>query len=1213
MLLPLASVWCSAAALGGPLAQDSRAAEAYQDLVAGFHEPPARARPDAFWAWLNGHADPARITEEMEAFRAAGFSRLQVWDVKAHRDPGGIVPVGPAFLSDEWLVNLAHADREAQRLGLELGLVAASGWNAGGTWVDPSRAGLSLFCSSEAAMGPAALDVQLAFPRVPEHAPRGDDGRPAYWATVAVQAVPISGGSAFDPARVIDLSGHMDAAGRVRVELPAGEWELRWFVRANSGQRLIVPSPNSDGLQIDFFDASDSRWYFQHVLDRLESALGPLEDSALRYLEVDSLELEGSRLAAWTEEILASFASRYGYDATPWLTLLMQPERADSEGSRFLHDWTRHVSDLMIENHYRLGNELLGERGLLLSAEAGGPGPPIWSSCPVDAIGALGATGMMRGEFWPKQRSMYNVKEIACAAHTYGQPIVDAESFTSWRHWRDLPYYLKLLADQAFVDGLNHITFHTAPHGGGESGLPGYAYHAGTHMGPNLAWWSMARPFIAYLSRCSFLLQEGVHVADVCFYQGAGAPVFHPLGVDWDASVRPLGYDYDVIDVRQLVGAMTVEEGRLRLPSGASYRVLVLPDADEIDPAALTKIAELVRGGATVVGRPPVRAAGRPPLRGGDGERGGTNPLDARVRRLAVELWGGAEERRSGDRQVGLGTVIQGTPLHEVLSRWRPDFTWVKGDARTRLGFVHRRDAAGDIYFVVNHNERQESVEGVFRVEGCEPKKWDPATGEITPLGWQVAPGGCTRVGLQLSAGGTCFVVFRRDPGLPTPREILHREVVRVSDEGADVAHGDAPNGPAWVSSGEREPAEEFIVYDLARVVSLQGLEVWNYQDQVRGLLTRGVRDVAVSASLDGLDYAPIGSFPLRRAPDIGERGHQERLSFEPTEARFVRLEVASNYSDDWSGHTRYVGLNRVAFLDGEGLPLSGVRLHQVSSGTAHHPSTDLLRARPDAGVTLDGPWTLRFPKSGGGPGEVRWDTLRSWTTSDVEGIRHFSGVAEYTTRFSAPDEVPAAGRQIQLDLGRLAGVARVFLNGQDLGVVWKPPYAVDVTESLAAGVNDLRCEVANTWHNRLVGDAARAPADRITLTNIRAPFQEGTPLLEAGILGPVRLTVSSAATSTSSAGSRPSLAGSWARMAKSSARVSPRRLTISTRSSSWVSVSRTWPKSSPSMRVASARSALSWLAKTTSCESSRPNPPSTACIRRSLRTYSDFLPRRTW
>jgi len=1071
-------------------------AGAYERLRSGFRNPPAQARPDAFWPWLNGHADRARITEEMEEVRAAGFSRLQVWDVRADRDPDGLVPIGPPFLSDEWLGNLAHANREAQRLGLELGMLAASGWDAGGTWVEPEEALIALYSSAEEVRGPAAFEVELAFPEVSEHCPQGADGRPAYWRTVAVQASPAEDEETLVPEHVVDLTARIDDDGRLRWDAPAGDWIIRWFVFANTGQRLIVPSPGSDGLQIDFFDEDDSRAYFTHVLDRLESALGPLEDTAFRYLEVDSLELEGERLGAWTEDILEAFTARYEYDAEPWLVLLTDPERADARGERFLHDWTRLVSDLMIENHYRLGNELLRERGLVLAAEAGGPGPPIWNSCPVDALSALGAVGLMRGEFWPKQRSMYNVKEIACAAHTYGQTIVDAESFTSWRHWRNSPYYLKLLVDQAFVDGLNHVTFHTIPHGGAERGLPGYAYHAGTHMGPNLVWWPMVRPFIDYLSRCSLLLQEGTPVADVCFYQGDGAPAFHPLAVDWDPKLRSAGYDYDVVDVRVLTNSMSVADGRIVLPHGVSYALLVLPDEESIDAAALRTIRELVRDGATVLGPRPVRANGL----------AGDSDCDDEVRALAAELWGAIDGVQVTEHRFGKGRVVQGRTALEVLDGLPPDFNWDGGDGRTRLSYVHRTAGDVEVYFIINDNERWEELDGLFRVSGKQPELWDPSSGEIVRPRAFRANGARTRVPLRLPPGGSTFVVFRSDSTAPEPVAYTISPVPRVRSTAPDVAHGDTPNGPAWISSGEGPPGAEFIAYDLGSTVDLGQVVLWNFQDQTRGLLTRGIREMDISVSTDCKAFEPLGQFELDRAPSIGERGYEQRIQLPSPRTRYVRFDVAANHGDDWSGWTNFVGLSRVMFLSTGGEEVEGVRVHEVSSGVAHDPATDELRAPAREGFELSGPWRVRFGAGRGAPEEESFHELISWTDSEDEGIRHFSGIAEYTTHFTAPAELLESSAALELDLGRVAGVARVFLNGQELGITWKPPYVIDVTKQLQAGENELRCEVANTWHNRLVGDSALPQEERITRTNLRESFRPDTPLLESGLLGPVRL-----------------------------------------------------------------------------------------------------------
>jgi hypothetical protein len=1111
-------------------------------LEDGFRIPPAEARPDAFWPWLNGHVDRDRITEEMEQFKAAGFSRLQVWDVLALADPEKIVPAGPTFLSDPWLENFAHANREALRLGLELGVLGASGWNAGGPWVTPQQAGVGLYHSVLTVDASTETDLELMFPEVPGHCPCDEDGKPQYWETVAVQAVPGTADASLNPVRVIDLTDRLDVNnGRLNWVVPDGTWTVRWFIYANTGQRLIVPSPNSNGLQIDFFDPEDSRAYFTYVLDRLESALGPLEDSALRYIEVDSLELEGNRLLAWTEDILDIFRERYAYDATPFLSVLKGTPTVDLSGERFLHDWTRLVSDLMIENHYRLGNEILHERGLLLAAEAGGPGPPIWNSCPVDAMGALGAVGLMRGEFWPKQRSMYNVKQIACAAHTYGHTIVDAESFTCWRHWRDGPYYLKLLADQAFIDGLNHITFHTAPHSPTSAGLPGFAYHAGTHMSPNLVWWPMAGPFIDYLSRCSYMLQQGQPVSDVCFYQGDGAPAFHPLAVDYDPIVRPAGYDYDIIDIRVLLESMSVRDGRLTLPHGVSYALLVLPERDTINPAALRKIRELVRDGATILGPRPVLSNGLEAYPDCDDE----------IRALADELWGKASGTPVLEHVFGRGRVISGAPAIDVLQHLNvlPDFSWEDGDARTDISFVHRSTDEAEIYFIVNNNERWEDVDGLFRVTGRVPEIWDPTDGSYNrqPL---FAPGDpVTRVRLRVPPGGSMFVVFREGPQRSDPLSVSSLPSDWSGPPPVDVAHCDTPNGPTWLTNGHNDPADEFIVYDLGSVVNLGHVDIWNYHNQTRGLLRRGIREMDLSVSSDGSSFSEPVRIELRKAPEIGERGFQQRIPVEEDDIRYVRFNVRSNHGNDWVGRTNIVGLSRVAFYDSGGEPIRTVRVHEVSSGVAHDPANDevhpparpavelvtksdsrteayiwsnlddadaaanspdiAMGSVPDPPKALDipGPWRVRFQSGRGAPEEVMFPSLISWSDHPDAGVRYFSGIAEYSRTFTISDSLLADDVSVELDLGRVAGVSRVTLNGQDIGVLWKPPFAVEVTDLLRPGENELRIEIANTWHNRLVGDANLTTEDqRITQTNVRNRFGPNTPLVESGLIGPVRL-----------------------------------------------------------------------------------------------------------
>ena len=256
------------------------------------------------------------------------------------------------------------------------------------------------------------------------------------------------------------------------------------------------------------------------------------------------MELDG--FTPWTASMADEFRRRTGYPVVRFLPLLSGWTLADQgTQERFLYDWRKTVSDRLIESHYLTGRKFLNAYGVELIAEAGGPGPPIWDSNPVDGITALGAVDIPRGEFWIRHRGIFLVKEIASAAHVYDKRLVDAESFTTWRRWVDGPLAHKEIADRALCEGLNSFSLHTFASSPPEAGLPGWAYHAGTDINPAATWWPLARGLMDYLARCSYMLRQGWFVADVCHFYGDQAPNFFPplcnvprKDLDWQASIR---------------------------------------------------------------------------------------------------------------------------------------------------------------------------------------------------------------------------------------------------------------------------------------------------------------------------------------------------------------------------------------------------------------------------------------------------------------------------------------------------------------------------------------------------------------------------------------------------------------------------------------------------------------------------------------------------
>jgi hypothetical protein len=172
-------------------------------------------------------------------------------------------------------------------------------------------------------------------------------------------------------------------------------------------------------------------------------------------------------------------------------------------------------------------------------------------------------------------------------------------------------------------------------------------------------------------------------------------------------------------------------------------------------------------------------------------------------------------------------------------------------------------------------------------------------------------------------------------------------------------------------------------------------------------------------------------------------------------------------------------------------------------------PAKAASRELPARGVapvaTLDGPWSVAFQPGRGAPAAFTFDCLVSWSDNVEPGIRYFSGTGTYTRTLDAPAEWFSDGAELWLDLGDVRNLAEVSVNGQPLGVVWKPPFRVDATAALRPGSNSLTIAVTNLWVNRLVGDAQPDATTTYTFT-IPKFYKANAPLLPSGLLGPVRV-----------------------------------------------------------------------------------------------------------
>ncbi len=533
---------------------------------------------------------------------------------------------------------------------------------------------------------------------------------------------------------VIELTQRLEKDGTLRWDVPEGIWQvLRFGCTLNGGH--VSFGCGWDGYVLDYLDPNAIKSYWREVIDPLLDDIQPYLGKAFRGIETDSWEGGGLN---WTASLPEEFKTRRGYDPVRFLPVFAGKIVDSREASnRFLYDWRKTIADEMADNHYGVMAALAATRGLVIHCEAGGP-----HNTSFDALKNLGRCDWPMGEFWVPsgtQKSRNLMKGPASAAHIYGKSIICGESFTSWRHWDDILWSMqKPFFDHEACAGLNLIFWHGVVCSPDSMGVPGQQFFAGTHFNPQVTWANQAHAFIEYLNRCQFMLQQGQFLADVCYYYGDHAPNVPPGDKDADpAKVLP-NYDYDYLNEEQLL-KMQAKEGKLVLPSGMSYRLLVLPKLKILSLNVLKKVAELVKAGGIVVGPRPER---NPSLTGGP-------EADAIFKSLCDELW-------------GQGKVFD-KPAKEVLSGLGvpPDFEAQDVVGTNKLDFIHRRDGQAEIYFLSNQAPEMVRFTGVFRVSGKQPELWDAVTGKRRDLPQFECKEGRTSVPLELEGYGSAFVVFR--------------------------------------------------------------------------------------------------------------------------------------------------------------------------------------------------------------------------------------------------------------------------------------------------------------------------------------------------------------------------------------------------------------------------------------------------------------------
>ena len=590
-------------------------------------------------------------------------------------------------------------------------------------------------------------------------------------------------------ADVIDLTSKLRPGGRLDWTPPPGRWTVLRFGWSLTGSTNGPAEPEATGLEVDKLDPAAVRRYIDAYLGLYDDATGgKVGANGVKALITDSWE---AGFQNWTPGLFAEFRRRRGYDPIPYAPVLAGRvvESADVS-DRFLWDYRLTLKELLADAHYGVLAGALHERGMQYYTEAGGDNPRVLG----DGMAIKGRSDIPTAEYWyrdfasgPGQLSLKaDLEEAASAAHVYGKPLVAAEALTvaaGTDPWSFSPQMLKPVADEIFARGVNRIIIHDSRQQPLADAKPGMTLAIfGHYFNRNETWAEDAGPWVDYLARTSYLLQQGQFVADVAYFYGEDRNLSELFETRLNTDV-PAGYRYDYINREALLTLLSVRDGRVVTPSGMSYRVLFLPDhVTRFTEPALRKIRDLVAAGAVVVGPRPVGALGL------------TSP-DAAITSLADEIWGAGELGAAG-RRVGRGKVYASLEAALRAEGVAPDYQ-LRAAPDAELLALHRRTRDADIYFVSNQKDRPEDVRAAFRVTGRAPEIWRAKDGTAEALGFRIGDG-VTETNLRLEPHEAVFVVFRKPTELREWNGPLREVAVAASVEGPwAVSFGPGSAAPA--------------------------------------------------------------------------------------------------------------------------------------------------------------------------------------------------------------------------------------------------------------------------------------------------------------------------------------------------------------------------------------------------------------------------------
>jgi hypothetical protein len=679
-------------------------------LEKSFANPPDDCRIMMRWWWFGPAVTKPELQRELEQMKAEGIGGVEIATLYplALDDPKTGFH-NQQFLSDEHLDAIRFVAATGRKLGLRVDITLGSGWPFGGPHIPVTQAAAEL--RVETIPIPQGTDSIT----VPDIA-TGEQ-------LIAVFLGPVKDGQvSLQDAKLVSTI----ADGRLLIPPSPEANDAIFFISSRTAMTVKRPAVGAEGFVLDHYDRGAIETHLHAVGDRLMEAFG---DQPPYAVFSDSLEAYGSN---WTGDLTNEFRARRGYDLTPYLPALIGDDGALTASVR--HDWGKTLTELANERFLAPVHEWAKKHRTLFRSQTYGFPPVTLSSNRYEDLPEGEGKGFLL--MW---REFSDVRWAASAGHLFGNPVISSETWT-WLHspaFRATPLDLKAEADLHFLQGINQLVGHGWPYSPDEAGEPGWRMYAAAALNAHNPWSFVMRDLALYLQRVSFALRLGKPANDVALLlpnddvwstfsvrSHSMSPVisqtgFNTAGANFSIDeslnhsllntvipqVLDSGFNLDFIDADAID---TV---------GSPYGVLILPAIDRLPLTTYQKIEEYARHGGIVIAARDLPSTA-PGLLEAESE-------GRRIREISQRLFragNGAGHFISDEKQLGdaLATYL---PPDVIFSPRTP-----------RIGFIHRKLAAGDLYFIANTSNQPHQVKATFRRAANHGEWWEPFTGRVIPV-----------------------------------------------------------------------------------------------------------------------------------------------------------------------------------------------------------------------------------------------------------------------------------------------------------------------------------------------------------------------------------------------------------------------------------------------------------------------------------------------